>query len=138
MSARTLLRPLVLCAALVAQPAGAIPILGTFSGVARGELNNFDGTATPFAEPVASAGGLFQDFDLATFDPARIDTELSSAAFSDNIRSYRALISFDTLTFEGFPSQVPEGATRGLFSLGLALLAFASRQRKDEKRRITL
>ena len=70
-------------------------------------------------EFVAPDGGLFQDFDPMTFDPTRIDMSRSFAAFSDNIRSYGALVEFDSLAFDGYPSQVPEPATLGLFGMGL-------------------
>lgn len=76
----------------------------------------------------APEGGLFENFDPMTFDPTRVDMSRSFAAFSDDIRSYRAAVAFDSLVFDGYPSQVPEPTTLGLFGAGLLMLGFARRR----------
>lgn len=206
-----LLRVTVLLAsALFALPSNAMFITGTFSGVARGNTNNWsDGTTTPFAVPVTGSfsfqtklpggccppevdavgpgtvlyrgnpirfdftvdvfgqhigsdviddgwedsivlakegaqqsfrvggggpywywsmifvdqdGGLFKNFDPGTFDPRQVDIGASYADFSGDIRSYGAIVDFDTLIFDGYPRPVPEPLTLGLFGAGLLML----------------
>ena len=78
-------------------------------------------------EFVAPGGGLFQDLDPMTFDPTQVDMSRSFATFSDDIRSYGARVSFDSLLFDGYPSQVPEPATLALFGAGLLMLLFTRR-----------
>ena len=210
---------ILLAGALRSEPAHAVYITGTFGGTASGDMNNWNGTSTPFVEPVSgqfsldmtlpdpgaccpyccfvsqepgsltyqgehlldisiqafgreisstgnkywldsitlgqdgagqsvtargggpywgwslnfinSDGGLFDDFDPATFDPAHVNIEESYATFSDDIRSYYARVTFDTVSFDGSALSVPEPSSVGLLALGALLLASARRKHRS-------
>jgi len=77
-------------------------------------------------------GGLFSNFDPATFDATQVDIGKSFFNFSDDIRSYGATVAFDTLTIDGHSLQVPEPATLGLLGLGLLLLPLAKRRTREK------
>lgn len=79
-------------------------------------------------------GGLFQNFDPATFDPRQVDIDTSFAEFSGNIRSYGATVDFDTLSFDGYPRSIPEPVTLGLFGVGLFMLAALGRRPQRDSR----
>ena len=73
-------------------------------------------------------GGLFRNFDPATFDATQVDIGQSFFNFSDDIRSYRATVAFDSLTIDGHSQQVPEPATLSLLGIGLLLLPLIRRR----------
>jgi hypothetical protein len=73
-------------------------------------------------------GGLFRNFDPATFDATQVDIGQSFFNFSDDIRSYRATVAFDSLTIDGHSQQVPEPATLSLLGVGLLLLPLIRRR----------
>ncbi|HEY4365689.1 MAG TPA: PEP-CTERM sorting domain-containing protein [Steroidobacteraceae bacterium] len=75
----------------------------------------------------APNGGMFRNFDPATFDATRVDIDHSYFSL-DDIHAYRAVVAFDNLTIDGYSQQVPEPASLGLFGAGLLMFAFASRR----------
>ena len=207
---------ILLAGSLRSELAHAAYVTGTFSGTASGDRDNWNGTSTPFAEPVSarfsldmtlpdpgaccpyccfvsqepgsltyqgehlfdisiqafgrdissidnkywldgitlaqdgtgqsvtasgggpywgwslnfvnSQGGLFHDFDPATFDPTHVDIDESYATFSDDIRSYYARVTFDSVGFDGYPVSIPEPASAGLLTLGVLILACTRRR----------
>lgn len=73
-------------------------------------------------------GGMFRDFDPLTFDPTQVNVGLSYFDFSDDIRTYGATMTFDSLTLDGHTLPVPEPTTLGLFGAGMLLLALTGRR----------